>query len=754
MAEKIRIGFLTSGGDAPGMNAAVRAVVRAAIAHGAEPYAIYEGWQGAIEGGGRIARMEWSDASSIIDEGGTIIGTARSEAFRERSGMKTVVKNLTAHGIDRLVVIGGDGSLTGADKLRSSWPGLLEELVQDGELTQDVAAAHPELFVAGLGGSIDNDLVGSDSTIGADSALARILAAIDYISSTAASHQRTSIIEVMGRRCGYLALMSAMAGGCDYVLIPEMPPADGWEDQMIAKLRLGRDAGRRESIIIVAEGATDRSGDRIDSRRIAAALKDRAGIEARITILGHVQRGGTPTAYDRWMPTLLGYAAVQELLTMEPGDESHIIGVRRNRVARIPLVDAIKETHAVADAISEGRYDDAVAARGPGFELTLRIMETMMRPPAKDVRPQDIGAGKRVAILHAGGLAPGMNSAARAAVRLGLAHGYTMLGVEGGFVGLTEGAVRELSWAEVDSWATRGGANLGTRRNLPKTEHLYSMGRTIETHQIDGLILIGGHSAYAGAATMVAERQRFKAFDIPIVCVPASIDNNLPGADYSIGADTAVNNIVWFLDRVKASAAASRRCFVTETMGRHCGYLAQMAGIAAGAEYVYLHETGMTLEGILDDARRMRESFERGRSLFLVVRNEYANDHYSTDFLARAFEEEGGTLFDVRTNKVGHLQQGGPPSAYDRLLAVRLVDFALSVLDEQFETEQHRAFYVGGTTEKGLAARPLERMHEEVDSEFRRPLEEWWLGYRRAGATVAMPGAPIPEPLHIIDAEV
>lgn len=753
VAEKIKIGVLTSGGDAPGMNAAVRAVIRGAIVNGAQPYAIYEGWQGAIEGGDRVRAMEWGDASSIIDKGGTIIGTARSDDFRQRWGMKAALKNLVSHGIDRLVVIGGDGTLAGADEFRREWPSMLAELVEEGEVSRELAETHPELFLVGLAGSIDNDLVGTDTTIGTDTALARILTAIDQISSTAASHQRTFILEVMGRRCGYLALMSAMAGGCDYVFIPEQPPVDGWEEDMISRLEMGREAGRRESIIIVAEGAADRDGKRIDAHRISNALKERAGIEARITILGHVQRGGTPSAFDRWMSTILGYAAVQELMGATPGTPGHILGIRRNRVCRLPLVETVAVTRGIARAIEDGRYDDAVASRGHGFGLTLGVTDTMTRPPAADVAPNDRGAGKRVAIIHAGGLAPGMNTAARAAVRLGHAHGFTMLGIQGGFPGFVDGNIRELTWKEVDSWAGESGANLGTRRNLPEIEHLYSIGRAIETNEIDALLVIGGFSAYLGAHTLVSERQRFAAFNIPIVCVPASIDNNLPSAELSIGVDTAINNIVWALDHIKASAAAARRCFVTETMGRYCGYLAQMSGIAAGAELVYLHETGMTLEGIVQDAHRMRDAFEGGRDLFLVVRNEYANPEYSSDFLARAFEEEGGGLFDVRLNNIGHLQQGGVPTSYDRLLATRLTAHALDVLDEQFEAESHRAYYVGRTAAGGFGKEPLEHMLDEVDPVHRRPLEQWWLNYRPIGAAVSLRGAPVPAPLEIMDME-
>ena len=220
----LRIGILTSGGDAQGMNAAVRAVVRSALSVGAEVYAIYEGYQGMIDGGDGIRRFGWDDVGSILNRGGTVIGTFRCKGMRERPGRLKAVRNLLEHGIDRLVVIGGDGSLTGLDVLRTEWTDLVAELVDTGQVSAEVAREHPALMIAGLVGSIDNDLVGSDMTIGADTALHRIVDAIDDLASTAASHQRSFVVEVMGRHCGYLALMAAVAGGADYVLIPERPP--------------------------------------------------------------------------------------------------------------------------------------------------------------------------------------------------------------------------------------------------------------------------------------------------------------------------------------------------------------------------------------------------------------------------------------------------------------------------------------------------------------------------------------------------
>ena len=203
------LAVLTSGGDAQGMNAAVRAVVRTALDRGMNVYAIYEGYQGMVDGGDRIRKMTWDSVGGILQKGGTVIGTARCDDFRTREGRRQAARNLLEHEIDSLVVIGGDGSLTGANIFRQEWPDLLAELVQTGQVSQEVATRRSNLTVVGLVGSIDNDMYGTDMTIGTDTALHRIVEAIDAISSTAASHQRTFVVKVMGRNCGYLALMSA-----------------------------------------------------------------------------------------------------------------------------------------------------------------------------------------------------------------------------------------------------------------------------------------------------------------------------------------------------------------------------------------------------------------------------------------------------------------------------------------------------------------------------------------------------------------
>lgn len=237
MAPKKKIAVMTSGGDSPGMNAAVRAVVRMTIHMGCDAYCVYEGYEGLVQGGHLIRRMEWDDVRGWLSEGGTLIGTARCMAFYERPGRLTAAKNLVLSGIDALIICGGDGSLTGADKFRSEWPSLLEELVGNGELTADQVKPYQHLNIVGLVGSIDNDLAGTDATIGCYSALARICEMVDYIEATASSHSRAFVIEVMGRHCGWLALMAGVATGADFVFIPERPREHDWKEDMVNVVR-------------------------------------------------------------------------------------------------------------------------------------------------------------------------------------------------------------------------------------------------------------------------------------------------------------------------------------------------------------------------------------------------------------------------------------------------------------------------------------------------------------------------------------
>jgi 6-phosphofructokinase 1 len=721
------VAVLTSGGDSPGMNAAVRAVIRTALHDGLEVHTIDEGYRGMVDGGDAIRRASAEDAGGILHRGGTVLGSARCKEFRTRDGRRRAAANLVERGIDALVVIGGDGSLTGANLFRTEWPELLDELVEAGDLARETADAHRDLLLVGLVGSIDNDMFGTDMTIGADTALHRIIEALDAIHSTASSHQRTFVVEVMGRHCGYLALMSALASGANWVFIPESPPdVDDWREAMCRAIEAGRDEGRRQSLVVVAEGATDRNGDHIATEEIRSVLEERLGEDTRVTILGHVQRGGSPSAFDRTMATMLGFAAVRTLLTMGPEDESKLIGIRDHDVVVSPLVECVDQTHAVAERIAAGDHETAMEMRGGSFRESFRVLRTVVRARPHSDGP---GTGRTIGVMHAGGSAPGMNTAVRAAVRLALDDGHQVLGIERGYEGLRDDQMAPLDWMSVSGWVAEGGAELGTSRWNPTDTSLRHIAEVISRRGIDGLLVIGGFDGHQGAYTLHSARRRHTELRLPIACLPTSINNDLPGSELSIGADTALNAIVGDVDRIKQSAVASRRVFVVEVMGHDCGYLGLVGGIATGAERVYLPEEGIWLSDLERDVKRMNESFEQGKRLGLVIRSENADDVYTTDFLRRLFEKEGRHIYDVRQSILGHVQRGGDPSPFDRIQATRLASHCIDYLGEQMGRRAPESAFVG-LVNGHVHFTALDRFPDLVEPDAQRPIEQWWLRLR------------------------
>ena len=722
------IAVLTSGGDAGGMNPAIRAVVRTALHHGIDVYAVAEGYRGLIQGADAIRRVESADVGGILQLGGTILGTARAMEFRERDGRRRAARNLLELGVDALVVIGGDGSLTGANLLREEWPELLSELVDAGEVQPEVAAAHPFLRLVGLVGSIDNDMFGTDMTIGADTALHRITEALDAIHSTASSHQRTFVVEVMGRHCGYLALMASLATGANWVLIPERPPErDDWGSLMCAVLRAGRDQGRRQNVVLVAEGAQDRDGKRITVGDVKRLLEEGLGEDARVTILGHVQRGGAPSAFDRYLGTLLGHAAVERLLSDAPGTPAQLVGIRGHQVVSSPLLDCIGQTRAVGERIRAQDLDGAMRLRGGSFRDSFSILVTMQQ-----AAPRPTAAGRRrfrLAVVHGGGPAPGMNTAVRAAVRLGLDRGYTVLAVKNGFRGLRDGDIQEMQWMSVSGWVSSGGADIGTNRYVPSGDAIAQTAKQIGVHRVDGLLMIGGWAGYQAAHVLHSQRRQYPEFDIPIVCLPATINNDLPATELSIGSDTALNSIVADVDKIKQSAVASLRCFVVEVMGRDCGYLALMSGLATGAERVYLPEEGISLDDLTAYVQALTEGFRSGRRLGLVIRSENADPVYTTGFLTSLFEKEGGDLFDAREAILGHIQEGGDPSPFDRIQATRLTARCIEFLSDQLESGTRASAMIGFQSGR-LQFTDLTSYPTLVEQGVQRPVEQRWMAQR------------------------
>ncbi|MFJ7753388.1 6-phosphofructokinase [Peribacillus muralis] len=304
-----RIGVLTSGGDSPGMNAAVRAVVRKAIFHEMEVFGIYYGYQGLINGD--IRQLELGSVGDIIHRGGTMLHTARCLEFKTAEGQLKAIEQLNKYGIEGLVIIGGDGSYMGAKALTErGFPCI------------------------GVPGTIDNDIPGTDFTIGFDTALNTVIDAIDKIRDTATSHERTYVVEVMGRNAGDIALWAGLAGGAETILCPEY---DYDMEELIGKLKRGHDRGKKHSIIIVAEGV----GSAVDvSRKIEA----KAGFETRVTVLGHVQRGGSPSANDRVLASRLGARAVELLLD---GKGGRAVGIEQNRLVDYDIIEVLGKPHTI-----------------------------------------------------------------------------------------------------------------------------------------------------------------------------------------------------------------------------------------------------------------------------------------------------------------------------------------------------------------------------------------------------------------------
>lgn len=732
---------MTSGGDAPGMNAAVRAVVRTALKNNIKVFAIKEGYQGLLEGGDSIVGVDWDYVSGIIDKGGTKIGTTRCEAFRTKEGQLKAARNMITKGIDRLMVIGGDGSLTGASCFRENWPELAAKLLADKEITQEQANQHPKLAVVGLVGSIDNDMWGTDMTIGADSALHRISSAVDAINSTAASHNRIFVVEVMGRRCGYLALMGALITGADWVIIPEhLPGGKNWKQTMIDELKGGM-KGKRAIIVILAEGVTDDNGQEISSDEVAKALEealrreDESKAEVRVTILGHVQRGGSPSAYDRILSTSMGYAGVKIIMDDETFNNPRIIGIKGNKIQCLALNETVNATQRVSKIIEKGKLREAMKLRGDFFLKSHEIAQILMRPISRVARLEK--NSPRFALLHTGSPAPGMNAAVRAVARLVIDKGCEIWGVKRGFEGLIKGNLKKLEWTEVNGWASIGGAELGTSREIPSGQDFFHINNAMESTNVRGLLIIGGWCGYQSAYELYNKRNLFPNFNIPIVCVPASISNNLPGTEVSIGSDTALNNIVEIVDKIKQSAVATHRCFVVEVRGRYCGYLALMSGLATGAERVYLHEEGITLEDLRRDLQRLTREFgEKGRRVALMIRNEMANPSYNPTFMTSLFNEESRGFFDARQAVLGHLQQGGNPSPRDRILAALLADKAVQSLVQEVKNPSPKCVFIG-MKDGEVISTDFGLFNQLVEEPYQRAKNPWWMKMRDIAAILA-----------------
>uniref|UniRef100_A0A8C0JAY5 Phosphofructokinase, liver type n=1 Tax=Chelonoidis abingdonii TaxID=106734 RepID=A0A8C0JAY5_CHEAB len=664
-----------------------------------------QGYEGLVEGGENIKQANWLSVSNIIQLGGTIIGSARCKAFTTREGRLLAAYNLVQHGITNLCVIGGDGSLTGANIFRTEWGGLLEQLVKDGKITKEVAKKYCHLNIVGLVGSIDNDFCGTDMTIGTDSALHRIMEVIDAITTTAQSHQRTFVLEVMGRHCGYLALVSALASGADWLFIPEAPPEDGWEDFMCARLGETRSRGSRLNIIIIAEGAIDRNGKPISSSYVKDLVVQRLGFDTRVTVLGHVQRGGTPSAFDRVLSSKMGMEAVMALLEATPDTPACVVSLSGNQSVRLPLMECVQVTKEVQKAMDEKRFEEAIQLRGRhtcALTAAAVCADWCCLSPFRQTHFS-------LAILNVGAPAAGMNAAVRSAVRIGISQGHTVYVVNDGFEGLSKGQVH-LSCLQL-------GAAGGRHRTLPKTS-MEKIVENVRKFNIHSLLVVGGFE--------LSMTQGWGSH----TCSNSDICANEPSLLSSAQS----------CDRIKQSASGTkRRVFIVETMGGYCGYLSTVTGIAVGADAAYVYEDPFTIHDLKVNVEHLTEKMKTDIQRGLVLRNEKCHEHYTTEFLYNLYSSEGRGIFDCRINVLGHLQQGGAPTPFDRNYGTKLGVKAMLWMSEKLQEayRKGRVFAnsadsacVIGLRKKMVAFSPVTELKKVTDFEHRLPQEQWWLNLR------------------------
>ena len=465
--------------------------------------------------------------------------------------------------------------------------------------------------------------------------------------------------------------------------------------------------------------------------------------------------------FFRQLSTLQGVEAVKTVLEAKPGDPSQFIAIIENKIVRQPLLEAVASTQAVAKAISEKNFGKAIDLRGPEFA---EYHDAYMTTTSTDQPGLHLPQHKQmhIAIVHVGAPAGGMNSATRAAVAYCLSRGHKPWAIHNGFPGLVRhhqdkpiGSVRPLDWLEVEGWISRGGSEIGTNRDLPSKVGMKETADCFKLWKFDAIFIIGGFEAFTALSELRVAREKFPSLRIPMVLLPATISNNVPGTEYSIGSDTCLNALVGYCDAIKQSASASRRrIFVVETQGGRSGYIATMAGLAVGSVAVYTPEEGIDLPMLFRDIQHLRESFatDKGqtRAGKLILNSEHASATYTTQVIADIIKEESHGRFESRYAIPGHVQQGGAPSPMDRVRAVRLAVKCIRKLEsyaekspEEIMADDESMAVIGIRGASVVFGSMTNLEASDTNWKERRPTSENWLAYKKIVDDLS--GRPKPE---------
>jgi 6-phosphofructokinase 1 len=691
----MRIGVLTGGGDVPGLNAAIRAVVRRATRYDYEVVAIKNGWAGLL-GKGDVFPLSAQAVSGILPLGGTVIGASRTNPFQGNRALDKAIaklagssdptvqtaldglrkaqlefvqkniddikKNVKAYALDAIVVIGGRDTLEVAFKV-----------------------SQLGINVVGVPKTMDNDLVETDYSIGFDSAVTRVMHALDDLRVTAASHRRVIVVETMGRETGWVALVGGLAGGADYIVIPEVPTtvADVCE-HVLAR----QQTGKMFSLIVVSEGAqmpdlpmrshdeTDPFGrPRYDRRAIGESLaieiERRTGCETRHVILGHLQRGGSPTVFDRVLASRLGVAAVDMVKNFQFGQ----MATRKNdRFLTVPLA----RVAAHVQTADKKYYDLAKIFFG----------QRKLDPGASPI--------KRIGVLTGGGDCPGLNSAIRAVACRAMEYGWEVIAFKNGWKGLIdEGDAEPLTADAVLGVLSQGGTFIGTSRtNAKKPERIVQVKKNLAKFGIDALVAIGGDDTLGVAAKLHQE-------GVKVVGVPKTMDNDINETEYTIGFDSACSVVVDALDRLHTTASSHHRVIVVEVMGRDAGWVAVNSGLAGGADFIFIPEVASSIAECSQHLLR-RKGLGKTSSIVVVSEGSHIPEIEADDAAAEKRLDEFGHVrldarglgervakkledmsgLETRFVVLGHIQRGGSPSTFDRILATRTGVAAVDLVKE------------------------------------------------------------------------
>lgn len=623
------IGVLTSGGDAPGMNAAIRAVVRTATADGMKVKGIRRGFSGLIDED--IIDLSTSDVTDIIQRGGTFLYTARCPEMITREGQDAAAQMCRKHNLDALIVIGGDGSFKGG-----------QALVERG------------INVIGIPGTIDLDIACTEYTIGFDTAVNTAMDAVDKIRDSSTSHERCSIIEVMGRHAGYIALWCGIANGAEAVLTTELYNYE--EQKLIDDIKNKRSNGRKHYIIVNAEGIGD-------SEDMAKRIEYATGVETSATILGYLQRGGNPTCKDRVYASAMGAKAVDILYK---GGQNRVVAYKNGEFMDFDLVEALNmkktlDPHMVAMLSRLTRKGDS---KTMAFEGMLPFDNSVA-----DVTKSSVALKiKTIGIMTSGEDAPGMNAAIRAVVRSAIGYDMKVWGIHRGFAGLVERDAYEMTNKTMSETVQKGGTLL-LASDCP--EFMTEEGRekalaTIKELGLDALVVIGGNSSLVYGFELV------KA-GVNVIGIPATIDLDVACTEFTVGFDTAVNTAMQAIDKVRDTSASHERCSIIEVAGENSSYNALWCGIANGAEDI------LTERVRVEDEQRIISDLigkkRLGKRLHLIVTSESVGKSKS---LAKNIEFATG--LETRATILGQLQRGGTPSCKDRVYASSMGGKAVEVL--------------------------------------------------------------------------